>query len=198
MPEPPGASWQSLFDGVSLKGWQITDFAGHGDTKIVDGLLQVDMGAGLSGVTYTNPVPTVNYEVRLETRKVAGGDFFCGLTVPVKDSHCTLIVGGWGGGMLGISSLDGADASQNETSQVLYFETGKWFDVRFRVLEDRLIVWIDSEKLIDVSIKDRRVEMRAGEIEIARPFGLSTYSTTGQFRNIRLRSLSADEIKGTP
>lgn len=184
---------EPLFDGKSLKGWTATDFAGRGEVSIKDGTLQIDMGAALSGVTYTNPTPTVNFEVSLKARKVAGGDFFCGLTVPVRDSHCTLVVGGWGGGLVGISSIDGMDASENETMKVLYFETGKWFDIRFRVTAERLTAWIDEEKIADVDIKDRKVSMRPGEIEIAKPFGISTYATTAQIKDVRLRKLTAEE-----
>src|SRR5690606_25452467 len=111
---------QILFDGKTLAGWKVTDFAGHGEVHVKDGVLRIEMGAGLGGVTYTNPVPKLDYEVTLQARKIAGGDFFCGLTVPVRDSHCTLIVGGWGGGLVGISSIDGMDASENETMKVLY------------------------------------------------------------------------------
>ncbi len=183
--------WQPLFDGKTLNGWTPTDFAGHGETEIVAGTLQVNMGAALSGVSYTNATPKVDYEVSLQARKISGGDFFCGLTVPVGETHCTLIVGGWGGSVLGISSIDGQDASQNETRESLYFETGKWFDIRFRVMADRLMVWVDDERFINVNITGHKIEMRAGEIEIAKPFSLSTYSTTAQYRNIRLRKLTA-------
>lgn len=183
--------WQSLFDGKSLNGWTTTDFAGHGETEVVDKTIQVNMGIALGGISYTNKTPKIDYEVALQTRKIAGGDFFCGLTVPVGDSHCTLIVGGWGGSVMGISNIDGLDASENETMKSLYFETGKWFDIRFRITANRLRVWVDNEKHIDVDISDRKIEMRAGEIEIAKPFSLSTYSTTAQFKNIRLRKLSA-------
>jgi hypothetical protein len=189
-PTAESENWKPLFDGETMKGWKEIDFAGHAKSHIVDGTIQVDMGIALSGVVMTNKTPKVDYEVALEARKIAGGDFFCGLTVPVKESHCTLIVGGWGGSVIGISSIDGMDASENETSSSLYFETGKWFDIRFRVTADRLKVWVDQEPLIDVDIQDRRIEMRPGEIEIAKPFSLSTYSTTAQFRNIRLRTLA--------
>ncbi len=185
----PAAGGEPLFDGKTMKGWAVTDFAGHGDVSVKEGTLQIDMGAALSGVTYTNPTPKVNYEVTLKARKLAGGDFFCGLTVPVRDSHCTFVVGGWGGGLVGISSIDGMDASENETMKVLYFETGKWFDIRFRVTADRLTAWIDNEQVADVDITDRRVSMRAGEIEIAKPFGISTYATTAQIKDIRLKQL---------
>lgn len=186
--------WQSLFDGKSLTGWKVTDFAGHGEVKARDGVLTIEMGAALCGVTYTNPVPKIDYEVSLKARKIAGGDFFCGLTVPVKDEHCTLIVGGWGGGLVGISSIDGMDASENETMKVLYFETGKWFDIRFRVMADRLTAWIDKEEVADVNIKGRRISMRPGEIEIAVPFSISTYATTAEIKDIKIRKVDPKSV----
>lgn len=185
----PAAEGELIFDGKSLEGWKVTDFAGHGEVLVKDGALQIEMGAALSGVNYTNATPPVNYEVSLKARKLAGSDFFCGLTVPVRDSHCTLVVGGWGGGLVGISSIDGMDASENETMKVFYFETGKWFDIRLRVTAERLTVWIDNEKVADAEIKDRRISMRPGEIEIAKPFGISTYATTAQIKDIRLKKL---------
>ena len=51
----------------------------------------------------TNEIPKINYEVALDAMRVSGSDFFCGLTVPVNDSFCSLIVGGWGGGLGGVS-----------------------------------------------------------------------------------------------
>ena len=83
----------------------------------------------MTGINWTNRVPKVNYEVTLDAMRVTGSDFFCGLTVPVSDSFCTLIVGGWGGSLVGISSLDGQDASENETTKFFNFEQGKWYRI---------------------------------------------------------------------
>ena len=49
-----------------------------------------------------------------------GGDFFATLTFPVDDSFCTFVTGGWGGDIVGLSSIDGWDASDNETRIVLH------------------------------------------------------------------------------
>src|SRR5687768_7297720 len=43
-----GTEWESLFDGASLRGWKITDFAGHGDVAVAQGEIRVDAGAALS------------------------------------------------------------------------------------------------------------------------------------------------------
>jgi len=188
----PGA-WKYLFDGKSLAGWKVTDFGGHGEAEIREGELHVGMGAMLTGLNYTNPTPRINFEVALEAKKTSGSDFFCGLTVPVNDTNCTLIVGGWGGGIVGISSLDSYDASENETSLVRGFAADRWYDIRIRVTTKKIQVWLDQDRVIDVSIEGRRVGMRAGEIELSAPFGLAAWQTGAAWRNIRIRTVSGPE-----
>src|ERR1022692_2201765 len=121
-----GTGWRPLFDGSSLDGWRVTNFGGGGRVELQQGLMVFRMGTPFTGVNYTNAVPKLNYEVTFEAMRVAGEDFFCGLTFPVGDSFVSLIVGGWGGTVVGISSIDGADASENETTQSITFEKGRW------------------------------------------------------------------------
>lgn len=181
--------WKSLFDGKTLTGWKVTDFAGRGEVTVKDGQLLLQSGVMLTGVNWTNAVPKVDYEVSLEAQKVDGGDFFCGLTVPVGASHCTLIVGGWGGGLVGISSLDGFDASENETTKFMRFDKGRWYRIRLQVTREKIQAWIDEDQMVDVSIVDRKISLRPGDIELSAPFGIATWQTTGALRNIRIRRL---------
>jgi hypothetical protein len=188
------ADWTPLFDGKSLTGWKISDFAAAGGVSFepkVDGgpAIVVDQGEVLSGVTYTNPVPLVNYEIALEGMKLGGSDFFCGLTFPVKDSHATLVLGGWGGGVVGISSIDGSDASENETTKYLKFDKNVWYRVRVRVTTDKLEAWLDDEKIADVELAGKKIALRPGEIESAIPLSLSTYQTRAAYRNVKLKKL---------
>src|SRR5438309_11521438 len=90
-----------------------------------------------TGINFTNDFPKVNYEIALDAMRMGGSDFFCGLTVPVGDSFCSLIVGGWDGSLLGISSPDHNDASENETTRFVNFETGRWYRIRLRVTTQR-------------------------------------------------------------
>src|SRR2546430_1403313 len=120
--------------------------------------------------------------------RVEGSDFFCGLTFPVGTNPCSLIVGGWGGGVVGLSSLDGEDAANNETTKVMNFEKGRWYKIRLRVQPTTIEAWIDEEKIVDVNTTDRRISIRF-EVEPSVPFGIATWSTTGAIRNIRLRRL---------
>jgi hypothetical protein len=180
-------NWQPLFDGKSLTGWSATDFAGHGNVTIEDGAIILGEGV-MTGVTWTNAVPEMNYEISLEAMRVDGSDFFCGLTFPVGTNPCSLIVGGWGGGVVGLSSLDGEDAANNETTKVHEFQKRRWYAVKLRVEPSRIQAWIDGEKSVDVITTDRRISIRA-EVELSRPLGIASWSTRAALRNIRIRKL---------
>ena len=182
-----GNGWESLFDGHSLSGWNETKFSGRGEIEVHDGLILMKMGDPFTGIGYTNDFPKMNYEIAMDAMRVSGSDFFCGLTVPVGDSFCSLIVGGWGGALVGISSLDGMDASENETSKYETFEQNHWYRIRLRVTHDRLEGWIDKEKLIDVVTTGKRISLRPGEIEESKPMGICCWQTTAALRQIKLR-----------
>jgi hypothetical protein len=181
--------WTPLFDGKSLTGWKLPDFSGAGEVKVKDGAIVLDMGNDLTGINYAGEVPHQNYEVAFEAQRQEGNDFFCALTFPVGESHCTFVVGGWGGALVGISSINGEDASENETSEAKKFEKGRWYKIRVRVTKARLEAWIDDEQMVDLELEGKRIAMRPGEIESSKPFGIATYRTRGAVRDIRLRKL---------
>jgi hypothetical protein len=187
---PEGEGWQRLFDGRTLTGWRETAFAGRGELLCTNGLIVLQMGDPLTGINWTNDFPKMDYEVALDAIRVSGSDFFCGLTVPISNSFCSLIVGGWGGSLIGISSLDGMDASENETTKFKNLEQDRWYRVRLRVTEGRIEGWLDEEKLIDVVTTERRISLRPGDIEYSKPFGLASFQTTAAFRNIQMRRIS--------
>jgi hypothetical protein len=183
-------TWRSLFDGHSLTGWDETAFGGRGEIVCESNRIRLNAGDPFTGLNYTNPVPKMNYEVALEAMRVTGSDFFCGLTVPVGDSFCSLIVGGWGGALVGISSLDGMDASENETTKWVNFEQGRWYRIRLRVTQRRLEAWLDQDKIIDVVTTGRQISLRPGEIELSKPFGIASWQTTAALRDIKLRTVT--------
>ena len=167
-----------------------TDFGGHGAVRVDDHQIKMDMGEVLTGINWTNgPLPTNNYEISLEAMKVDGSDFFCGLTFPVSNSWCSLIVGGWGGGVVGLSSLDGSDASENETTKSLFFDLKHWYRIRLEVRTDRIRAWLDNDKIIDVSTVGREIALRPGPIFLSKPLGVAAYQTTAAVRDFKLRLL---------
>lgn len=189
--------WRPLFDGKTLAGWIKAPFGGSGDVEVEAGAIVLHQGV-LTGINYTNAIPKNDYEVEVEARRVVGNDFFCGLTFPVKDSFATLIVGGWGGSVVGISSLDDNDAAHNETTLHRRFEAGRWYRIRLQVRSDRLSVWLDDDPVIEADIRTQKVSLRPGDIEVSKPFGFASYGTTAELRKIRMRSLSAPAASPTP
>jgi hypothetical protein len=187
------AEWRSLFDGKSLAGWKESDFFGAGKVTVEKGVIHIGSGA-LTGITWaasSPPFPTSNYEICIEAARLKGSDFFAGITFPVKDSFCTWINGGWGGEVVGLSSIDGADASMNETSFARKFELGRWYSLRLRVTPSTISAWIDDELVIDVNIEKKWIALREGDIDRSIPFGIAAYSTVAAVRKIEWRPLPA-------
>jgi hypothetical protein len=187
--EPAQSGWRSLFDGKSLSGWKSSPFGGEGQVEVVGGAIILQTGETLTGVTCQKPLPVTNYEVELEAQRVEGSDFFCGLTFPVQKSFCSFIVGGWGGGVVGLSSIDGMDASENETTKYREFKKGRWYKIRVRVTDHKIEAWIDDDKMVDQDITERKVGTRI-EVDRSKPFGISSWRTKAALRNIRIRNLA--------
>lgn len=185
--------WQSLFDGKTLGGWKSSEFGGSDDIEVKDGRLVVGFADGCNGVTWTKDFPKLDYEISLEAMRVDGTDFFCGLTFPVGSSPCSLIVGGWGGSVVGLSSLDGQDAAHNDTTRTMTFKKGAWYRIRLRVTQDRIQAWIDDKPVVDAVTKGRKISIRL-EVERSKPLGIASWCTTAAVRDIKYRKLSADEI----
>ncbi|MCE2796483.1 MAG: DUF1080 domain-containing protein [Planctomyces sp.] len=188
--------WQPLFNGKDLDGWKVTNFGGEGDVLVENGDVVITQGADLSGIHTEKKLPKSNYEVQFEAQREAGGDFFAGLTFPIRDSFCSLIIGGWGGGVCGISSLDGMDASENDTTTYQQFDKGRWYRVRLVVRDNHISAWIDDNQIVDVDTTDRRIGVRF-EVERSKPFGFATYATTGRIRKARIRSLPPESAGAT-
>lgn len=187
--------WKPLFDGKSLKGWKESGYGGGAEPEVENGELRIAMGEGVNGVTLDAKEPPykVNYEISLEAKKLMGNDFFCGLTFPVKDSHASFIVGGWGGGIVGISSVDHRDASDNETTKARNFQKNTWYEIRLRVTESKIQAWIDGEQMVDLDTTGKTIDTRI-DIEKSKPLGLSTWQTGAAMRNIRIRALRPEEL----
>jgi hypothetical protein len=191
-PAAEAGGWSALFDGKSLAGWKETDFLGAGKVSVEKGVITIGSGV-LTGINWagsTLPFPASGYEVRIEAARIKGGDFFAGITFPVRDSYCTWINGGWGGEVVGLSNIDGADALRNETSFNQKFELGRWYSLRLRVTPARISAWIDDELLIDVSIDKKWISLREGEIDRSIPFGIASYATEAAVRKIEWRPVA--------
>lgn len=184
----------ALFNGTDLTGWKIVDtedFESHGKVSVQDGTIRLEQGDPFTGIAWTGEFPKNNYEANLEAMRVDGYDFFCGMTFPIGDSWATLIVGGWGGMVVGISNVDDMNASENQTTRGISFELKQWYPIRLRVTTPKIEVWIDSKKVIDLAREGHRFNVWPEQQPI-RPFGVATWMTTGALRNITMRKLDKE------
>lgn len=184
--EIPGAT--RLFDGETLVNWESTNFGPQGMVYVEDGAIVLGLGDGPTGITWKESFPKENYEVSLEAKRIMGIDFFCGLTFPVKDDYCSFIVGGWAGPVVGLSTIDGRDASENETTTLMRFNKDEWYRIKVRVTSEKIETWINEEKIVDLHYEGRKIGIRP-EVELSCPFGIATWRTKGAVRNIYLRAL---------
>ena len=188
--ETEEAPWIDLFDGKTLGNWVATNFGGEGNVEIDEGRIVLGFGGDLTGITWKGAMPRIDYEVKVEARREDGNDFFCGLTFPVNESFCSLILGGWGGTVVGLSSIDGLDASENETSRLMNFDRNQWYSVHLKVMQQKIEAWIDGSKIIEQEVAGRKISIRP-EVELSRPLGLASWRTRAGLRKISLRKIVA-------
>jgi len=181
--------WKSLFDGKTLTGWKSANFGGEGEVRVEDGALILETGTDMTGATYArDDFPKTNYEVELIAKRVMGNDFFCTTTFPVGKEFCSVVVGGWGGPVVGLSSLDGKDANENATRTLQDFERGVWYKVRIRVTPEHITAWLDDKKVVDQDIRGKKISIRP-ECDPCKPFGIATWRTVGAIKSVRVRTL---------
>lgn len=183
-------------DGKTVTGplkesaeWHESDFVGRAKVRVENGVVYLEKGNDMTGVTWAGPLVRKDYEITLEGMRVDGSDFFCGLTFPVGKDPCSLILGGWGGSVVGLSSLDYNDAYNNETARSISFENGKWYRIRLRVYGEKIEAWLDDKKIVDVVTTGRKIGIR-WEVEKSVPLGIATWRTTGAIRNVTMRALT--------
>jgi hypothetical protein len=186
----PEAAGAPIFDGKTLANWQPTRFRGAGEVRVENGQIVLESGNSMTGITWAGTeLPKTNYELTLQAMRIEGSDFFAGITFPVADSFCSLILGGWGGSVVGLSSINYMDASENATSQSREFQSGKWYDVRIRVTPAAIEAWLDGRQIIEQELKGNVIDTRI-EVEASKPLGVASYRTKAALKDIRLRRLS--------
>lgn len=174
--------------------WTECEFGGDGPIEIKDKLIKLGLGDPLSGVRWEgDDVLRENYEIELEARRTDGFDFFCALTFPVGKDNVSFVLGGWGGGIVGISSIDGRDASDNQTTSFRNFDNDKWYKVRVRVEPKEIVCWIDDKLACDHARKGHEFDIRY-EMDQCVPLGLAAFQCDAEYRNIRVRKLTDKEI----
>ncbi len=190
---PAPSEWKRLFNGQDLTGWKTPNFGGETTSSVVNGELLIEMGSPINGLTFTQEFPKNNYEIDLKAKRILGDDFFVALTFPVNDDFLTLIVGGWGGTIVGISSLNGDDANTNEFRKIRQFKYDQWYRVRLKVTPEMISVTLDDEQLITLDPRKYELSTRP-EVDLSKPLGLATYETEAVFEYIRYREIPATQL----
>ena len=106
----------------------------------------------------------------------------------MNDDFCSFIVGGWGGPVVGLSTIDGVDASENSTKILKKLEKNTWYKIRLKVSPQKIIAWIDNEKVVDFEILEQKLSIRP-EVDQSIPFGIASWNTKAALRNIRVKEL---------
>jgi len=183
------AKWKNL-----KNSWVACEFGGDGSVEIGNESIKLGMGTPLTGIRWKGEMLRENYELSLEARRVDGLDFFCALTFPVGKDHVSFVLGGWGGGVVGISSIDGYDASENDTTMYQQFKKNQWYKVRVRVTAGAIECWIDDQNAVDQPRKGHQFDIRF-EMDESLPLGVAAFQCKSELRSIRLRKLTDAEIK---
>ncbi len=190
--------WKTLCDGKSLKDWSVAKFGGEGAVESTDGAIVMQQGSELTGIQWIGAaLPKKNYEIALEAKRIDGSDFFCGIVFPIGEAYCSFVVGGWGGGTVGLSAIDGLYADNNETTTSAGFDDKRWYKIRLRVSEKFIQSWIDNKRAFKLDTTGKKLTVHHA-VEILKPFGVSCYATVAAVRKIRIRDLSKEEAVEVP
>ena len=196
-PEVPKQLRWSLFETPLVEHWQDAKIERGGEVKREPDGFTLKEGTPMTGNVFPtweqDGLPVIGYRVTYEAMRVSGGDFFGSVTFPVgsRERCVTFVLGGWGGTQMGISSIDGADASENVTGSSQRFENGRWYKVRIEVQEQLLRVWLDDRPLVSFNPKGRQLHLRGADIAKCVPFGFASYGTEGRVRGCVVERMEA-------
>jgi hypothetical protein len=168
------------------------------------GVLVLGAGEPFSAVKYEGKadiLPREGYEISWDAMRVDGSDFFAALVFPVgpktkdgKDKCVSLVAGGWGGMVVGISAINHMYAHENETTRSHEFVNGRWYRFTLQVTPDVIRCLIDGKEQFKVGVREKQLTMHVSEIQSCEPLGFSSYQTTGAIRHLQIRRLKKDEV----
>ena len=195
VPEPVGPTSWDLLAPAQVADWQAAGIPEQGEAGVREGEIHLAAGLPMTGIAFRAwdrlGLPGTDYAVEYEAMRVEGEDIFGMLTFPVAShgAHATFVLGGWGGTVTGISSIDFADANENSTRGEQRFENGRWYRVRLEVRPDDLRAWVEGRPVVNASIKGRKVSLRPGFIDHCLPMGFATWNTEARIRAVRVERL---------
>ncbi|MEO9591723.1 MAG: family 16 glycoside hydrolase [Rhodopirellula bahusiensis] len=177
--------------GITREDWKKKPEEGSAKKPATAELFRLGMGDPLTGIRWTGDFPLENYELRMQARRTDGFDFFAAVTFPVGKEHCSFVLGGWGGGVVGISSIDGNDASSNETTGYQDFKNKQWYEIRIRVDKDNVTTWIDGMEWASINRSEHTFDIRI-EMDPCLPLGIANFQCESEIRGVEVRRLDAE------
>lgn len=189
-PSPVSPVQWDLLDDKKAALWVPSCIPDEGSISVTHGELTMSAGQPMTGCKFPSwtelGLPGTSYSISYEAMREEGDDIFAMCTFPVSshEAHATFVLGGWGGTVTGISSIDFSDANENSTRGEMRYENGLWYRVRIEVRPEDIRAWINDRPMVNVSIKGRKVGLRPGFIDHCLPFGFATWNTVGKVRKV--------------
>jgi hypothetical protein len=69
-----------------------------------------------------------------------------------------------------------------------------WYAIKLRVTNSKIEAWVDAEKLVDFTYTGRELSIRP-EVNLSRPFGICTWLTTAELRNIWMKEIDEESVQ---
>jgi hypothetical protein len=191
---PPSSDLVTLFPNSATTVRQ-SAIGGSGEITVTANEIELEPGQPLTGIVFDAGIPLPEYELEVDAARLAGSDFFCALTFPVADSFATIVLGGWGGSLVGLSCINGLDASQNETKSFRRFDRDVVYTLRVRVTRDRVFATVTDPRddfgprpIIDLPLAGKTLSLRP-EVEPCKPLGIASYTTRALIRRVAYRPI---------
>ncbi len=180
--------WEIIFNGKDLTGWKVVS-AKNRIVRVSGGQLDFIASQLSTDILWTYDVfPTVDYEVKLEAKRVKGDGAFCHMVFPVETRHCFLVVGaqlveGEEGNIVALDRVDNLVLldPNNETRKTMHFEQNRWYQVHLQVTREKVVVLIDGKQVINVATHKLSLPPAW---DFLKSFGLGTWKTTAAMREI--------------
>ncbi len=134
-------------DFKNAEGWKVF----KGDWKVIDGVYRQTAEIPDARVTIGDPNWT-DYTVNLKARKLAGKEVFI-IMFAVKDAAnwTWLNIGGWSNRFNGIETCRNGDKSPMGARPDGQVETGRWYDLRIELQDNRVRTYLDGQPLHDAT-----------------------------------------------
>jgi len=168
-----GGAWTTLFDGASLKGWNIV---GNANWAVVDGVVQADKGTGF----LVTPTPYGDFQITLDFW--VSDDANSGVFIRCSDPKTISAANAYE-----VNIFDqrpdpsyGTGAIVNVAKPSIILKTGgKWNTYDITAKGPKMTIVLNGTKTVEV---EDTMHPRG-------PIGLQYGAGTVKFRNVRIRTL---------